>query len=83
MEESKVCAIDWLDLINGTTLQMRDFPSVRLLKLDNSKACYFDYGGEPKIVDIKEYISEEHGSYYYFQTSDEDWHPLTNRLWNI
>ena len=83
MEECKVSAIEWPDLINGTTLQMKDFPSIRLLKLDNNKACYFGYGDETKIVDVKEHESEKHGSYYYFQTEKDDWHPLTTRLWNI
>ena len=80
MEGCNVYSIDWLNVISGAVLRMRDFPSVRLMKLDNSKACYFDYSGEPKIVDIREHFSDEHGSYYYFQTRLDDWHPLTNRL---
>lgn len=83
MEESKVSTINWDDLLNGTTIQMRDFPSIRLLKLDNHKGCYFGFNDEPKLVDIKEYVSEKHGCYYYFQTNESDWHPLTNRLWRI
>ena len=83
MQGNKISAIEWLDLIDGTTLQMKDFPSIRLLKLDNNKACYFGYGNETKIVDVKEHESEKHGSYYYFQTEKDDWHPLTTRLWNI
>ena len=76
-----VIAVDWESLKSGTMLRMKDFPSVRLLKLDNSKACYFSYDSEPKTVSIKEHTSEKHGSYYFFQTSQDDWHPLTTRLW--
>ena len=83
MEESSVSTINWDDLKNGTTIKMKDFPSIRLLKLDNNKACYFGYSEEPVLVDIKEYVSNKHGIYFYFQTSEDDWHPLTNRLWSI
>ncbi len=83
MEESGVSTINWDDLKNGTTIKMKDFPSIRLLKLDNNKGCYFGYNEEPVLVDIKEYVSNKHGIYFYFQTSEDDWHPLTNRLWSI
>ena len=38
---------------------------------------------ERTIVDIDEYTSELHGDYHYFQVTKNDWHPLTNRLWNV
>ena len=47
-------------------IHMRDFPSVRLLKLDNNKAVYYSYDGIGRVVDIKLYDSHEHGEYYYF-----------------
>jgi len=80
---AKVTAVDWPSLKSGTMLHMRDFPTVKLLKLDNSKGCYFNYSGETILVDVGEYTSEVNGSYYYFQTEKDDWHPLTNRLWTI
>lgn len=76
-----VIAVDWGSLKSGTMLHMKDFPSVRLLKLDNHKGCYFGYDETTQLVDIKEHVSESHGSYYFFQTGKEDWHPLTTRLW--
>lgn len=76
-----VIAVDWDALKSGTMLHMKDFPSVKLLKLDNHSACYLSYDNEPKIVNIQEHVSEKHGSYYFFQTSKDDWHPLTTRLW--
>ena len=82
---SKITSNDWEweSLKNGTTLQMKDFPTVRVLKLDNSKGCYFSYENKIQIVDIKEYESEEIGHYYVFQTCETDWHPLTKRLWKL
>jgi len=78
-----VIAIDWESLKNGTTMHMKDFPSVIVIKLSNSKACFFKYDYNCTVVDIKEHTSEEYGSYFYFQTTKDDWHPLTNRLWEI
>lgn len=83
MEQKKVFAIDWEALKSGTTLYMKDFPSVRLMKLDNRKGCYIMNTNDPKIVDIGEYVSEANGPYHYFRLNSEDWHPLTNRLWII
>ena len=80
---STIEKIDWPSLMNGTSLQMKDFPSVRLLKLDNAKGVYYGYGENSVVVDIKEYNSESHGNYYYFQTCKDDWHPLTTRLWDM
>lgn len=79
--EKNVISIDWKSLKSGTMLHMKDFPTIKLLKLDNSKACYFNYENDSILVNIKEYESKEHGSYYYFQTNKDDWHPLTKRLW--
>jgi hypothetical protein len=82
--ESKIpVAIDWESIKPGTMLTMKDFPTVKLMKLDNSKGVYFGYDVVSKVVDVKEYISEEHGGYMYFQTYENDWHPLTTRLWNV
>jgi len=78
---AKLVAINWESLKSGAMLRMKDFPSIKLLKLSNSKACYFPYGDDSIIVDIKEYESEINGFYYYFQTKKDDWHPLTIRLW--
>lgn len=83
MEKNKIMAIDWENLKSGTSMYMKDFPSVKLIKLDNSKACYINYDGISIMVDIKEYSSESHGNYHYFRTCEEDWHPLTSRLWII
>ena len=83
MEEKKVFAIDWDALKSGTTLHMKDFPSVRLMKLDNRKGCYIVDTNDPKIVNIGEYVSEAHGTYRYFSLSKDDWHPITNRLWVV
>ena len=80
---SGIQTIDWPSLKSGTTIQMKDFPSVKLLKLDNTTGLYYGYDDKNVIVKVKEYTSESNGHYYYFQTSDEDWHPLTNRLWSI
>lgn len=77
----KISSIDWLNIPSGTMLHMKDFPSVKLLKLDNSKGCYFNYESDSLEVEVKEYVSETHGNYYYFQTHKDDWHPLTTRLW--
>lgn len=80
---SGIQTIDWPSLKSGTTIQMKDFPSIRLMKLDNHKGCYYGYDNYYHIVDIEEYNSEVNGFYYYFQLSREDWHPLTNRLWEL
>lgn len=78
----KPFAIDWPSIKSGTMIRMKDFPSIRLLKLDNKKACYFSFDDDNGIlVDIGTYTSEIHGDYYYFKTCEDDWHPLTNRLW--
>ena len=79
---AKIVAIDWPSIKSGMVIQMRDFPSVRLLKLNNSKGVYYGYDDNSTIVDIKEFNSDENGHYYYFQLSPQDWHPLTTRLWN-
>ena len=76
-----VIAVDWGNLKSGTMLHMKDFPTIKLLKLDNSKGCYFAFDNVSQLVDIREHISENHGSYYFFQTHKDDWHPLTTRLW--
>jgi len=83
MEKGTVFALDWEKIKTGTMLHMKDFPAIKLLKLDNRKACYFKDNGETQLVDIGEFTSEIHGSYYYFKTCKDDWHPLTNRLWNV
>jgi hypothetical protein len=81
MEKEKPFALDWSSIKSGTMLHMKDFPSVKLLKLDNHKACYFNYGESAILVDIKEHTSNTHGTYYYFKTCLDDWHPLTSRNW--
>jgi len=83
MERKTPKAIDWESIKPGTMLSMKDFPTVKLLKLDNSKGIYFGYDISSKVVNIKEYVSEENGGYMYFQTHENDWHPLTTRLWNV
>ena len=84
MEKEKPFAIDWEKIKDGTMLSMKDFPTIKLLKLDNKKACYFGYDSDSgTIVDIDEYVSELHGGYHYFQATKDDWHPLTSRLWNV
>jgi hypothetical protein len=80
---SGIQTIDWPSLKSGTTIQMKDLPSVKLLKLDNTTGLYYGYSESHTIVKIKEYVSESNGHYYYFQISPEDWHPLTTRLWNV
>lgn len=80
---NEIITIDWPSLKSGSMIHMRDFPSVRLLKLDNNKAVYYSYDGIGRVVDIKLYDSHEHGEYYYFSMGENDWHPLTSRLWNI
>ena len=79
---ASIVAIDWPSIKSGTVIQMKDFPSVRLLKLNNSKGVYYGYDDNSTIVDIKEFNSNENGHYYYFQLNPQDWHPLTTRLWN-
>jgi hypothetical protein len=81
MEGKKIYAIDWESLPSGTMLAMKNFPSVTLLKLDNKKGIFNNYGSDYILVDIKKYESKENGGYYVFQESEGDWHPLTNRLW--
>ena len=81
MEGSKIHAIDWGKIPDGRTLSMRDFPSTTLLKLNNKKGLYTNYRNDSILVDIKEHKSNENGNYYVFQTCEDDWHPLTNRLW--
>lgn len=82
MEKEKPFALDWPSIKDGTMLHMSDFPSIKLLKLGNKKGCYFGFDGDSgTLVDIGVYTSELHGDYYYFRMSKEDWHPLTNRLW--
>ena len=82
MEKQKPFALDWESIKSGTMLHMRDFPSIRLLKLDSTKACYFGYETDfGTLVDVKTFVSQENGEYYYFSMSKDDWHPLTNRLW--
>lgn len=83
MEKEKPFAIDWPSIKSGTMLHMKDFPSIKLLKLDNHKGCYFgfDEAENGVLVDIKTYTSELHGDYYYFRMTSEDWHPITSRLW--
>ena len=78
---SGVISVDWCSLKSGSLLYMKDFPNIKILKLDNSKGCYFVYNSDPQIVNIKEYISEKNGSYYFFKLGEDDWHPLTRRLW--
>ena len=69
MEKEKPFSIDWESIKTGTMIHMKDFPSIKLLKLDNRKACYFGFDDENGIlVDIKTYNSELHGEYYYFKT---------------
>lgn len=78
----KPFAIDWPSLKSGTTLYMRDFPSIKVMKLDNRKGFYFGYdNANGVLVDIGTYTSELYGDYHYFRTSQDDWHPLTSRLW--
>lgn len=81
--ENQTFALDWISIPSGKMLQMRDFQSIKLLKLDDKKACYFDFDNKATEVDINVYESKERGNYYYFQTCKEDWHPLTNRLWAV
>ena len=81
--ENKTVAINWDNLLPGSTIYMKDFPKIKLIKLDSAKAAYVGYDNYPKIVEIKEYASEGHGNYMYFQTNPNDWHPLTTRLWKI
>ena len=83
MDKKKPFALDWPSVKKGTMLHMTDFPSVRLLKLDDRKGCYFGYETDlGTLVDVKTHTSEINGEYYYFSMSKEDWHPLTNRLWS-
>ena len=63
-------------------INMKDFPRIKLLKLDNRKAVFYSLEGDAKTVDIKIYESYERGYYYYFSTGPNDWHPLSSRLWN-
>jgi len=83
MENIKVFALDWEKIEVGTMLHMKDFPRIKLQKLDNRKACYIKDNGETLLVNIGEFESELHGSYYYFKTCEDDWHPLTSRLWSL
>lgn len=85
MEKEKPFAIDWLSIKSGTVIKMKDFPSVRLLKLDDRKGCYFNPSSEDDgtLVDIVTYKSEVNGEYYAFKVTEEDWHPITSRLWNL
>ena len=80
---SGIQTIDWPSLKSGTTIQMKDFPSVKLLKLDNTTGLYYGYDDKNVIVNVKEYTSESNGHYYYFQIGPDDWHPLTARLWRV
>jgi hypothetical protein len=82
MEKEKPFAFDWEGLKSGEIIHMKDFPSIRVLKLDNKKACYFGYDeANGVLVDILTYASEIHGDYHAFKVTGDDWHPLTNRLW--
>ena len=82
MEKEKPFAFDWEKLKSGEMIHMISFPSVKLLKLDDKKACYFGYDdADGIIVDIITYKSEIHGNYFAFKVTEEDWHPLTSRLW--
>ena len=79
----EIVSIDWPSLKSGTEICMKDFPDIKLLKLNNNKACYFKHDSPGVVVDIKLYSSSEHGEYYYFSMNIDDWHPLTTRLWNL
>jgi hypothetical protein len=84
MEKNKSFAIDWPSLKSGVTLHMSDFPSIKLIKLDNKKGFYFgNDDSDGVLVDIGLYDSEVNGEYYYFQITKDDWHPITSRLWSV
>ena len=49
---SGIQTIDWPSLKSGTTIQMKDFPSVKLLKLDNTTGLYYGYSETNKLINF-------------------------------